>query len=440
MKLMSIKSSMRLSRFQEDQSGSATILSLFFVLIGLVVGGLAIDFNKAISDRTQLQAAADSAAHAALYSRETMSASDAKNAAVDLVQPMLPGKIYAGAITVSDINFGSWDFDTNTFTADPDSKEAVQVSSEMTLLRGNASQNLLLRIVGQDTFNIVTSSIYATYLPSCFTEGFVADEVVDLQSNNAFYDGFCVHSNDYVSLNSNNYFEQGTVVSMPSLNDLDLPTSGFESNDGLQSALRTGKHRLRILKLLPKIIAGLTRADQVYTPDYITSGSIERLTVNRFEPEHFVSGRVHLYSCAGTGKATMNPGLYENMVLVTDCELKFGQGVILKDVIVATTNTSSTSFNSPSGFQLGVDDNCGTGGGAILMTLGGVNFASALEVYGGQILAHGDIDFSAQPDGMEGASFVSYGHIESTSSINMGFCWNRGLEHIYTADYFRMVN
>ena len=440
MKLMIIKPPMRLSRFKEDQGGSATILSLFFVLIAMVVGGLAIDFNKAISDRTQLQVAADSAAHAALYSRETMSASDAKLAAVDLVQPMLPGDIYAGAITVSDITFGNWDFDTNTFTADPTSKQAAQVNSEMTHLRGNASQNLLLRIVGQDTFEIVTSSVYATYLSPCFTEGFVADEVVDLQSNNAFTDGFCVHSNDYVSLNSNNYFEQGTVVSMPSLNDLDLPTSGFESNDGLQSALRTGEHRLRILNQLPKIIAGLTRGDQEYTPDYITSGSIERLTVNRFEPEHFVSGRIHLYSCAGAGKATMNPGIYENMVLVTDCELKFGQGVILKDAVVATTNTSSTSFNSPSGFQLGADDDCGTGGGAVLMTLGGVNFASALQVYGGQILAIGDIDFSAQPDGIEGASFISYGHIESTSSIDMGFCWNRGMENIYTADYFRMVD
>ena len=53
-----------------DEDGSTTILSLFLFLIALILGGLAIDFNKVISERTQLQVAADSAAHAALYTRE----------------------------------------------------------------------------------------------------------------------------------------------------------------------------------------------------------------------------------------------------------------------------------------------------------------------------------------------------------------------------------
>ncbi len=86
----------------------------------------------------------------------------------------------------------------------------------------------MLRFVGFDVFNVSVESVYTTYYPPCFNEGFVAQEVVDIQSNNSYTDGFCIHSNTHVSLNQNNFFEPGTVVSMPSLDDLDMPTSGFE--------------------------------------------------------------------------------------------------------------------------------------------------------------------------------------------------------------------
>ena len=127
--------------------------------------------------------------------------------------------------------------------------------------RDNASRNFLLRLVGRDTFDVRVESVYSTYYPGCFTEGFVAEGVVDVQSNNNFSNGFCIHSNEYVSMNQNNYFEPGTVVSMPNIDDLDIPRSGFEKNDGLQTALRNGKYRLRLLNQLPDIIDSFWTAE-----------------------------------------------------------------------------------------------------------------------------------------------------------------------------------
>lgn len=443
----------RLRHFVGEESGSATMLSLQFTLITLVVGGLSIDFNKVIADRTTLQLAADSAAHAALYTRETETADVAKAKAVETIQVMIAQDYYDGAMAETDVEFGTWDDDTSTFTPSTTSKTAVRVKAEMTTARGNASRNLLLGLVGRDTFNVETASVYGTYQPPCFTEGFVAEEVVDIQSGNSFFDGFCLHSNQYVSLNQGNYFEQGTVVSMPDLADLDLPTSGFEANEGLDLALRQGAYRLRLLNKLPSMIEGLWFADPDSLPRNVDNSTGGPLMGNdpslfvvlpagngKVVPSDFEPGRINTLQCSGAGKLTFEPGTYSNFVFINDCEIKFNEGVVLEDVIIATSNTSAKSFNSPSGFVLGRNDNCAPGGGAILMTMGGVDVAAQLEVYNGQILAMSDIEFAAKADGIQGASFISYGQITGTSNMNMGFCGGSGMENIYVADYFRMLD
>jgi Flp pilus assembly protein TadG len=443
----------KFSRAISDEDGSATILSVTFVLIFIMVGGLAVDFNRAISERTQLQVATDTAAHAALYTRESEEPDAARQKALETINKMLPQSRFSDvALTDADITFGTWDPENLTFNEDADSKTAARVLAGATQQRGNASRNLMLRILGQDTFDIAVKSVYSTYYPPCFTEGFVADKVVEIRSNNSFSDGFCIHSNEYVSLNQNNYFEPGTVVSMPNLDDLDMPNSGFRKNEGLQAAVRSGAYRLRLLNQLEAIIDSFWAGAPEHLPPYVYAGlpynvakanpvdeQGNKIKGNALTPYHFKQGAVNYLNCTGSGKTTLAPGLYSGFVFVSDCEIKFSNGVVLEDVVIATTNTSSSSLNSPSGLQIGRDDNCAAGGGATLMTLGGFNAASSLSVYNGQILALGDIQFAANADGVKGASFVAKGRIEGTSNMDMGFCQNRGMENIYRASYFRMV-
>ncbi|EDQ03060.1 hypothetical protein OIHEL45_20271 [Sulfitobacter indolifex HEL-45] len=426
-------------------------------LTALVLGGLAVDSNKVISERTRLQAAADSAAHAALYTREKDGSEAAATKAVETVSGMLSmNKFGSSALLTTDVSFGEWDKSELTFREDSDSDSAVRVYAMMKEERNNASRNLLLGLIGRDTFDIAVESVYSTYFPGCFTEGMVAEGTVDVRSNNSFTSGFCIHSNEYVSMNQGNYFEAGTVVSMPNIEDINIPASGFEKNDGLQTALRDGKYRLRLLNQLPEIIDSFWNAEAEHLPQYVSSNYYHEVDLKEYpglppgeqepkgnaqslSPYHFMRNAVNRMSCPGSGKMTMDAGLYQQIVFVTNCELKFANGVVFEDAVIATTNKATTSFNSPQGLQIGRNDHCADGGGATLMTLGGFKAASSLSLHNGQILALGDIQFSANAGGVNGASLVSNGRIIGTSNMDMGYCSNSGMENAYRAPYFRVV-
>jgi len=262
---------------------------------------------------------------------------------------------------------------------------------------------------------------------------------VDIQSNNNYYNGFCIHANGHVELNSNNVFEAGTIVSMPNIDDVVLPQSGFETNEGLEAALRSGAYRIRILNRLPAIIQSFIDEDGTWLPDYITTDVAITVSGSKLDESHFQAGRLHKLIGSNNCKVTISPTTpLQRIVLVTNCEVKFAQGTQLHDVVVATTNTSAKSMNAPSTLQVGKDDSCLDGGGAQLLSLGGMNFASDLRMYGGQLIALSNIEFSANADGIEGASMISGTRIDGTSNMNMGFCVT-GMEDNYEAVYFRLA-
>ena len=344
-------------------------------------------------------------------------------------------------------------------------------------------------MMGRDAFTIRTDTVYSSYYPPCFNEGFVADGIVDVQSGNSYTDGFCIHSNTYVSLNQNNYFEPGTVVSMPSLADLDIPASGFKKNEGLQSALRQGAYRMRLLNQMPTMFdslrngaieyanqGGVAENAQVLWPidaskggggatggdttggggngkgnskksdDTTTTTTTTTTSTTRFKATDTgkkdlaaasfdIPHRIYQLECSGNGDITFAAETFTDFVLVTNCPIKFSNGTILENVLIATEGDVNASH-----VQIGRDDTCTPGGGASIWTYGDVKTASALAGFGAQILALGDIQFTANADGIEGVSFIAGGRIDGTSNSNMGFCNNGGTEEFATAQYYRMVD
>ncbi|MES2968778.1 MAG: pilus assembly protein TadG-related protein [Pseudomonadota bacterium] len=426
-----------------NEQGGITVLSLFFLITFIMLGGLAIDVTNVMTARTQLQVAADAAAHAALLAREDMSEDEAISAGVAMAMLNMPADRFGDVLTVDEVSFGVWDADAQTFTPQPGAKNAVLVLPKRTETAGNPVATYLLHLVGLDAWNLHVQAIFTTYHPTCFREGFVARDVVDLQSNNSYSNGFCIHSNEHVSLNSNNYFEPGTVVSMPDENDIDLPNSGFKTNEGLEQALRSGSYHIRVLDQIDDIIAGLESLNTEVLPTYITGlAPANIVTLNSkkaINATMLVPGRLHTMTCSGGGAANIEANtLVSSIALVTNCAIKFGQGVILQDTVIATTNTGAKSLTAASGLQVGRNDSCATGGGAQLVTMGGMDFPADLKVYGGQLLAANDINFSANANGIEGASFVAGGTISGTSNMAMGFC-GTGMEQNFHAEYFRLV-
>jgi hypothetical protein len=187
------------------------------------------------------------------------------------------------------------------------------------------------------------------------------------------------------------------------------------------------------------MLDGMTNENsRYYRSDYI--GSPDPVTVTRKQTmsvDDFTSRRVNEMSCGGQ-RVTLAAETFSNMVIIGyDCRFSMSNGTALENMTLITTSTDSRSIDSPQGFRMGVDDDCGTGGGAQIVTWGGVRVAANLEMYGSQIIAAGPIAFAANAGGIQGASLVSGATIDGTSNMSFGFC-GTGMEDTFQAEYFRM--
>ena len=299
-------------RFLEKTDGALTAFGLFMTITMLCVGGLAIDVSNAIMVRTQLQVAADASAHAALSAREHKSETEAKDFAVMVGQATLPSGKFGNTIEPGDVTFGTWDAAAKVFTPDATSRDAVLVNTQRLATRANPVGTYFLRFVGLNNLNVVSQSVFESYYPTCFREGFVAENTVDVQSNNTYGNGFCIHSNDHVEINNGNTFMDGTIVSMPDKADLVIPSSGTGSNPGLNDALRSGSYRMRILDRIDDIIAGAEDPNSPYfRTDYVdidplTGNPVNRVTLSGNGPgvrlSDWVPGAIHELTCNSPSK------------------------------------------------------------------------------------------------------------------------------------------
>ena len=424
--------------FRAEEDGGMTALGLVLFVGILTIGGLSLDMAYAYKTRTDLQVAADAAAHAAIMTRELGTLDEARAKAIEVAENTLVPSSYGNVLIPSDIQFGSWDAATERFTVDNTRKDAVMVNTARFESRGNRVPAFLLNFVGFEGWNVQSGAVFETYVPTCFREGFTAVGMVDVQSNNNFTNGFCIHSNAYVKVSSNNTFGEDTVVSMPDTQALQLPNSGFETNDGLAEALREGRYIFRILNRLADIIYGVGTGDPLYTPDYITNLVPVSLPSKNAKQSDFVPGRIHTYTCSGGAALQIASGTtLSDVVLYTSCKIKFGSDVTLDNVVIATTSSSPQSVTAAAGLQVGRDDACAEDGGSQILTMGSISIPSSLEVYGGQLIAMQDIAFSANANGVEGASFIAGGTISGTSNMTMGFCGS-GFERNFEAQYFHL--
>ena len=435
----------RLPDFARREHGFFTPFSLYALVVIILLTGFALDLANHYSARTQLQVAADSAAHAALVTRQRESAEDAKDFALALHAANMSPDRFGSVLTEGDIEFGTWSFSKREFDPDPSARTAARATTRQVGSRANEVRTFLLRFAGVNSFDVATAAVFARYQPACLREGFVAEGKVDMQSNNTFLNGFCIHSNDHVRINQNNYFEEGTIVSMPDLDKLDVPESGFEKNDGLEAALREGRIDIRILNEFESIYTGILDRDPDYLQDYIDPMDpvvYVNLTSNNnsLTAANFTPNRIHHMTCTSNNGSISVPNntVISKVIIVTNCPISLGQNVQLQDVVIASTSTHNRSIEGASGVNIGKPDNCAPGGGVQILTQGGMRFPASMGIFGGQLLAQGNIEFAARADGIQGASMVAGGEIDGTSNSNMSLC-GTGMEGNYEANYFRMV-
>lgn len=436
-------------RFRSADEGSMTIFGLFIFLSTVFLGGLVIDISRLQTMTVLMQNTADSAALAAMSSRVFNTTPIATASALSNADANMPRTVFGQAVLATDVEWGTWNEQTQIFTPSPTRTSAVRVTVRQVESRGNAFRNTVLRLLGFPTFDVARFAVASGRSRKCLREGFVSQSTIDIQSNNTFLPGFCIHSNAGVNISSGGVFT-GTSVTMPNPalksagGGLQLPGSGLTSNVGLQEALGADQYELYTLTHMERIIESLrsSPSSSAFLPDYIKNTTPLYLASRQVRSGDLLRGRIYTaMDCASNEKITIrDSSIVQEVILITNCQVQFGPGVVWESSILASTNRDpDVAVVGASGMRLGVADGCAANGGSQILSLGGVNFSAAMTVYGGQILARGNVNFSASGNGVRGISIVAGGTLRGTSGMIMSSCNELGLERNILIPYVQLV-
>jgi hypothetical protein len=133
-----------MTRFLRDERGTFVVLGAMMISVLMSVGALGIDVSFSWWVKAKLQAAADSAALAAAQKLPDTTA--AASAAVTIAPQTVPAN-FGTVVATSDVQVGSYDPSTGTFTAGSGTS-AVQVTAGRTTAKGNPTPVFLAGIFG----------------------------------------------------------------------------------------------------------------------------------------------------------------------------------------------------------------------------------------------------------------------------------------------------
>ncbi len=149
--------------FFSNRDGSILPVAVLFFTVILGMGALAVDGTRGYLLRDQFQVVADAAAlaGASVVSDDPITAN---SVAVEFANKNGPAA-YGNVVDTSDVEIGTWNSDTHTFTAGGADPNAVQVTASMLQADGNGMQTAFASLFGLNTFD-VTASAVAAQLPS----------------------------------------------------------------------------------------------------------------------------------------------------------------------------------------------------------------------------------------------------------------------------------
>ncbi|EYD76105.1 hypothetical protein Rumeso_02294 [Rubellimicrobium mesophilum DSM 19309] len=389
--------------FARDQAGFITVQNLFLTVACCAVGAAGLDVTGLYQARTQLQVAADTAAHAALYSMyQGKTAEQAKDAAVGVANYATGGANatvgpYGTVLERSDIVFGTWNMNTATFTRLPATSTDMPTAVAVTTNRAgdNPVGSFLFRIVGITQMDVSALAIYSVTGDPCATmQGLFGVLQVSANGNNNYSNGICVHSQDEVDLQANNDFTKDSVVSAPNKADI---TCG-NGCDNFELVKRSENRDLEpwlspirpVASETPEILLGQVRTvvGSARLNSWLTTTEIQSyLGGYDITPSSLVAGRATYIGCTSGGtlrlgadkKGSTVLDTFSNVVLLTNCKIDM-KGVTFSNAVVYTTNTSgvdkhpadaSVSIdNGADGVTLGTDTTCSGNGYAAILTRG----------------------------------------------------------------------
>ena len=383
-------------QFFLNENGGGTGFSLFIFIALCMILGLSVDATNAWRNRTLVTQTADIAAHAGVVKLAT---GHTDEEVVDEVERMVEANLPASAwgnlvIGEEDVIIAGFDKDTREIDFASTERNAVLVRLRRGEDRGNAIGTFLLKFAGINRFEVegYAVAVFDTLAVCGLTEGLFAQEKITLTSQNNVGAGICVHSEDHVWLPQQNTFAEGSVVSMPDLDDCQNKCTE-EANPGIyaiESHQVFPDFRQMVIDAhaqFQQAIGDNDRKDEAFegiesddaafiagqTP-LISAGLIQSarpvgtvvpLTISQFNAlERLPTGLVYNVDCPdnGNGPSTQltfsgSKGKMDQAVLISDCNIHFDDGsevigstvVTIRDVSNATiTSSSSVTIGAPS--------------------------------------------------------------------------------------------
>ncbi|WP_158221929.1 TadE/TadG family type IV pilus assembly protein [Actibacterium pelagium] len=491
----------RVNTFFHDEGGSMTVLAVFLTIAILLAAGLAIDVNNAVQSEVQLQGTADAAGHAGIVELfKNGNTGEVTKQAIQVAELNMPKSVFKEVLASTDVEVGSWNSGSRTFSVGAGA-DAVRVVTRRLDNRGNALATFLLRLVGQDTLQMNTQSVWAFGGGLCpnGNQGFFAMGEIDMQSGNTFSDEFCLHGELGVKVSTDNDVTHA-YVTMPNYSDLTGPTSAgaqkldpnsfdtldeyfdavkaeyeklYEKNPGLKFSHGTYDYESEMLDyfkasgeamkalydspstsspLIPDTLIFDTETSVVVTHNVssesefsnvvsIAEGSLVKNKINKITCSHENGGNSSAITFATDAVIT-------DLVIVTNCDVIFGNGSSFAHGAVVTTSTSGVTdsgraIEGPSGSRFGDTGYCDAAAGkemeTVVASAGSVHFASGFETHGVNMVVLGDVDnIAANPDGGGGINLYVNGDIDITSNGTFGFC-GKSPDDLFDLRYIRMV-
>ena len=434
----------RIHQFADNEAGAGTVMGLLWFALLVGITGMAVDITDGFRNRTMLQATADAAALAGAIDLPDESAAVAT--AVTYAVDNMGGGKNASVLDPADVHVGLWDAATESLDRTSAFPDAVMVTLRRSTGNAGPVPVNVLRMVGLRAYDVTTRAVAQRFIPECLRDGLIARGIVDMWSNNGFVNRICVHGNEGVNIRSNNQFETGVTVSMPSLAMLELPTSGMDSNIGLPEALRENYLDPRMVNHVDEIMLDMLDPASPVMPSYIDTGLPVIVVDDKFKFNTYLQGRIYQVQCNPNKQVGIpaNTSL-SNVVIISQCGISVGARASLSNVVLGSTALGNgaapldkANINFSANVDLGAEDNCAPGGGVQIFSSASVHFSSSMTVSGVQIVAAGDVDLGARDMGVNGISVQAGQDISLTSNNMFGLC-SGGAPNLFTVPYYRLV-
>jgi hypothetical protein len=153
----------RFAAFLRDERGSVLPLVGLCMMVIFVVGALVVDLGYQEALRSQMTAAADAAALAAVV--ELPNKSRATNAALHYAELNMPERTNGQVLFADDIEFGYWDWPHRSFDSGGKPFNAVRVTLRRSGENGNAAPTFFLHLFGAQEAEITSQSLAGIVVP-----------------------------------------------------------------------------------------------------------------------------------------------------------------------------------------------------------------------------------------------------------------------------------